>query len=253
MEARAQSREKREAPQDPKEQVQNFLVCVPKDPRWIEGKSITNEMIRNVKEVFSKYENVEILHAPGEADPQLAFLSRARLVKAIITDDSDLVVYGCRRIIFKLDVLGRCLIYEKSCLKLQIEWPVFRWACILSGCDYVRGGYRGMGLVKAVKFFEALDLKGPFEVEDFENVLRKLPALQNIDMENFIQICKDAERTFRHQHIYDPVDKKIRPLKPIKNLGVEEVYQDQQESKLAESVIIQDSENSKLKIFNLPN
>jgi hypothetical protein len=84
-----------------------------------------------------------------------------------------------------------------------------------------------------------LDLKGPFEVEDFENVLRKLPALQNIDMENFIQICKDAEKTFRHQHIYDPVDKKVRPLKPIKNLEVEEIHQ---EPKLSENIIIQDPE-----------
>lgn len=43
------------------------------------------------------------LVAPYEADPQLAFLVREGVCAAAITEDSDLVPYGCPRMLFKLD------------------------------------------------------------------------------------------------------------------------------------------------------
>ena len=51
-------------------------------------------------------QGIDFIMAPFEADPQLAFLaaiSPARGgVAAVITEDSDLVAYGCPRILFKL-------------------------------------------------------------------------------------------------------------------------------------------------------
>ena len=48
--------------------------------------------------------------APYEADSQLAFLARAPAhcggVAAVITEDSDLVAYGCPNVLFKCDVYG---------------------------------------------------------------------------------------------------------------------------------------------------
>ncbi|EFN59754.1 hypothetical protein CHLNCDRAFT_13604, partial [Chlorella variabilis] len=50
---------------------------------------------------------VEFVVAPYEADPQLAYLSsipeREGGIAAVITEDSDLVAYGCRRVLFKMD------------------------------------------------------------------------------------------------------------------------------------------------------
>lgn len=36
--------------------------------------------------------------APYEADAQLAFLNKAGIAQAIITEDSDLLAFGCKKV-----------------------------------------------------------------------------------------------------------------------------------------------------------
>ena len=43
-------------------------------------------------------ENVEYIVAPYEADAQLCFLEREGIVDGIITEDSDLLVFGCKQV-----------------------------------------------------------------------------------------------------------------------------------------------------------
>ena len=45
-----------------------------------------------------KEKNVEFLVAPYEADAQMAYLALSGNVHAVITEDSDLLVYGCPRV-----------------------------------------------------------------------------------------------------------------------------------------------------------
>ena len=40
---------------------------------------------------------VDVCVAPYEADAQLAFLSRSNIAQVIITEDSDLVLFGCEK------------------------------------------------------------------------------------------------------------------------------------------------------------
>lgn len=42
-----------------------------------------------------KQEKVDYIVAPYEADAQMAFLSMNKLVDAVITEDSDLIPFGC--------------------------------------------------------------------------------------------------------------------------------------------------------------
>ena len=42
---------------------------------------------------------VDVLVAPYEADAQLAFLSKANIAQVIITEDSDLIPFGCEKVI----------------------------------------------------------------------------------------------------------------------------------------------------------
>lgn len=44
--------------------------------------------------------------APYEADAQLAYLSKEGLVDTIITEDSDLLVFGAKRVLYKMDECG---------------------------------------------------------------------------------------------------------------------------------------------------
>ena len=45
-----------------------------------------------------KEAGVEVIVAPYEADAQMAFLAKSRAVHAVITEDSDLLTYGCPRV-----------------------------------------------------------------------------------------------------------------------------------------------------------
>lgn len=44
--------------------------------------------------------------APYEADAQLAYLERIGIVDGIITEDSDLLVFGCKTVLFKMDAVA---------------------------------------------------------------------------------------------------------------------------------------------------
>ena len=49
---------------------------------------------------------VECIVAPYEADAQLAYLEKEGIVDLVITEDSDLLVFGCKRVLFKMDDVG---------------------------------------------------------------------------------------------------------------------------------------------------
>lgn len=46
---------------------------------------------------------VRYVVAPYEADAQLGFLARNGHVDAVITEDSDVLLFGCTRVLFKLE------------------------------------------------------------------------------------------------------------------------------------------------------
>ncbi len=55
-----------------------------------------------------KAENVQYVVAPYEADAQLAYLEKEGIVDGIITEDSDLMVFGCKSVSnFQAAVLPR--------------------------------------------------------------------------------------------------------------------------------------------------
>jgi exonuclease-1 len=57
---------------------------------------VTPEMAHKLMRSCRKA-GVEVIVAPYEADPQLAHLANTGYVDAVITEDSDILVYQCRR------------------------------------------------------------------------------------------------------------------------------------------------------------
>ena len=49
---------------------------------------------------------MECIVAPYEADAQLAYLEKEGIVDVVVTEDSDLLVFGCKRVLFKMDDAG---------------------------------------------------------------------------------------------------------------------------------------------------
>ncbi|CAB3411738.1 unnamed protein product [Caenorhabditis bovis] len=116
------------------------------------GKDTTSYVYyveKYIKELLSydchivMWRNVDIVVAPYE-------VMKAELVDAVITEDSDLIVFGCETIYFKWQSgSGECTVYEKKNLPKcftgelggdKFDFVKFRRICIISGCDYLQSG-----------------------------------------------------------------------------------------------------------------
>ncbi|KAK0579957.1 hypothetical protein LWI29_033983 [Acer saccharum] len=127
--------------------------------------SIAHELIQVLKQ-----ENVCYVVAPYEADAQMTFLAISKQVDAVITEDSDLIAFGCPRIIFKMDKFGQGVEFQYSMLPKNkalsfagFTEQMLLEMCILSGCDYLPS-LPGMGLKRAHALisFASLEAKRKF-------------------------------------------------------------------------------------------
>ncbi|PWA98234.1 5'-3' exonuclease, C-terminal domain-containing protein [Artemisia annua] len=154
-----------------------------------------------------KQENISYVVAPYEADAQMTFLAISKHVDAVITEDSDLIPFGCPRIIYKMDKFGQGVEFQYSKLQNNRELNLAGFTkqmilemCILSGCDYLQS-LPGMGLKKAhalIKKFKC-----------YNKVVKHLKfsgiAVPPLYEESF----RKAIMTFQHQRVYDPVTEDI--------------------------------------------
>ena len=100
--------------------------------------SIKYDDIQNVKTLLQAY-GVTYFEAPGEADILCAKLVTNNIVYACLSEDTDMFVYGCGRVLRYLSLtLSNVVIYDlNNILKtLNITMDVFKKICILYGCDY---------------------------------------------------------------------------------------------------------------------
>ncbi|KAM1008322.1 hypothetical protein ACFX2J_004773 [Malus domestica] len=154
--------------------------------------SIARELIQVLKQ-----ENVCYVVAPYEADAQMTFLAVSKQVEAVITEDSDLIPFGCPRIIFKMDKFGQGVEFQYSMLHRNKDLSFSGFTkqmllemCILSGCDYLQS-LPGMGLKRAhalIKKFTSYDKV----IKHLKYSTASVPPLYE---ESF----KKAILTFQHQ------------------------------------------------------
>jgi len=100
--------------------------------------SISRNDIENVKTLIRAY-GATYYDAPGEADELCAMLTIKGKVWACLSEDMDMFVYGCPRVIRYLSLLNHtAVIYDvKGILNnLGITQKEFREICVLSGTDY---------------------------------------------------------------------------------------------------------------------
>ncbi|VDM18588.1 unnamed protein product [Hydatigera taeniaeformis] len=121
--------------------------------------------------------DVEGGRAPYESDAQLAYLVKSGYADLVITEDSDLLLFGCKQVIFKLDLTGSGTLIawsagigEKCCGIASQEFSPanLRFMGILSGCDYFPGIPRiGLATAAKVSVLALNQLKCSFEVIHF--------------------------------------------------------------------------------------
>uniref|UniRef100_A0A8D8C5L7 Exonuclease 1 n=1 Tax=Culex pipiens TaxID=7175 RepID=A0A8D8C5L7_CULPI len=182
--------------------------------------SMALELIRECRK-----RNVDCVVAPYEADAQLAFLNKKGIAQVVITEDSDLMLFGCSKVLFKLDLTGSGLLIEREklavamgCKEEKFTFDKFRYMCILSGCDYL-DSLPGIGLAKAKKFVLTT------EDTDIRRALGKIPAYLNMRQLQVSEEYKDnflkADATFRHMVVYDPTERKQTRLNDPEEVGTD--------------------------------
>lgn len=191
---------------------------------------VNHSMALKLMKACRQRANVQCLVAPYEADAQMAWLAKVGAVDYVITEDSDLTLFGAQRILFKLDLNGHGLLVEADKLHLAMgcatsvrkyTFEKFRRMCILSGCDYL-DSLPGIGLKKACKFMMLT------AEDDMRKALKKLPQYLKIKAlevtDEYIEMFLKAEATFRHMYIYNPMERRMERLNELEEFGTEEKY-----------------------------
>ncbi|KAJ1346412.1 hypothetical protein KIN20_001190 [Parelaphostrongylus tenuis] len=181
--------------------------------------TITSDIVEDTISHFRGKPKVDVIVSPYESDAQLTFLVREGFADIVITEDSDLIVFGCEKIAFKWNYeSGECMVYERNLLpqcfsgimRNQFDFTKFRRICILSGCDYLQAGLPGIGLNKALSFFSKTSRT------DAREILPRIPRYLNMPRlkvsKEFIDDFIRAENTFIHQVVFDPRQRCQRPL-----------------------------------------
>ena len=99
---------------------------------------ISKKDIENVKKLIRAY-GATYYDAPGEADDLCALLTFKGKVWACLSEDMDMFVYGCPRVIRYLSLLNHTVVLYnmKTILEnLGISQKELREICVLSGTDY---------------------------------------------------------------------------------------------------------------------
>ena len=175
----------------PAQATQEFQKCIDVTPE------MASALIQQLKKMDIPY-----VVAPYEADAQLVYLERRGLIHGILSDDSDLLVFGAKKLLTKLDQYGKCIEINRrdfcACREISLTgWTdlEFRRMAIMSGCDYL-DGLPGVGLKTAYRMMRKT--KSP------ERIVRMVQFQGKRVSENYLTQFYQAELTFLHQWVFCP-------------------------------------------------
>ncbi|KAK4497055.1 hypothetical protein PRZ48_011504 [Zasmidium cellare] len=176
---------------------------------------VTPLMARELIEELKRMD-VPYVVAPYEADSQLAYLEKQGTINGVISEDSDLLVFGVKCLLTKLDQYGECVMIKRdhftACREISLaSWTdrEFRMMAMLSGCDYLPGIDK-MGLKTAYRLIR--------KHKTVERVVRsvqfdgkmKVPA-------GYLEAFQNAERTFLYQWVFCPEANSLLNLTKLPN------------------------------------
>jgi len=172
---------------------------------------INKDKIDKVKKLIRAY-GATYFDAPGEADVLCALLVIKKKVWACLSEDMDLFVYGCTRVLRYFSLIGHTavLYYMKGILEeLNMSQKEFKEICILSGTDYNINA-NGSEKVDKVNFHLTLkyfrkyqNSKSNLEFYDWLNenldyisdkdILQKINNMFDVDLNYNIEVFKNIK------------------------------------------------------------
>lgn len=173
---------------------------------------VTAEMARQVLLSF-KRRGVQCIVAPYESDAQLARLAMDGLVNFVISEDSDLLAFGCNRVLYKLDrhtAKGEMIdLFNLNKCVNEIQFftrEMFLDFCVLAGCDYLNS-VRGVGVKRAMQLVS--------KYKTTRRILRGLRFDYDIIPQTYELHFYRAKFTFQHQIVYCLRERKFAHLTPL--------------------------------------
>jgi flap endonuclease-1 len=156
--------------------------------------------IENIKNLIRTY-GATYYDAPGEADELCAMLNMKEKVWACLSEDMDMFVYGCPRVIRYLSLLNHtAVVYDMQGIlcNLGITQKELREVCVLSGTDYnMDSNEKNHTLNETLKlfkkyhkaksnkeFYEWLKENNPNYIEDYD-LLKKIYNMFDLSINHF--------------------------------------------------------------------
>lgn len=174
---------------------------------------VTPHMAKQLIEELKKLD-VQYVVAPYEADAQLVYLEQKGIIDGILSEDSDMLVFGAKRLLTKLNQYGELIEVERAdfaiCKELNLAgWTdsMFRRMAILSGCDYLPNIGK-VGLKTAHGY-----IRKHKEVEKILRVIQFEGKL--IVPDNYLDHFRNAELTFLHHRVFCPVQQRMTFLNEL--------------------------------------
>jgi len=184
---------------------------------------ITKEKITNVKMLIEFY-GANYIDAPGEADELCALLVKQHKVWACLSEDMDMFVYGCSKILRYFSLINHtAVLYSMKYIlqELQLTQQEFREICIISGTDYNTNIDENINLINAMRYFYKYKEKNkeknyiPFyqwlkENTNYDIDIHILEKINSMFDVNFLDNTEDIQITNRQiqydelkNHLYD--------------------------------------------------
>jgi len=163
--------------------------------------------IENVKILIRSY-GATYYDAPGEADELCAMLSIKGKVWATLSEDMDMFVYGCPRVIRYLSLLNHtAVLYDmkKILENLGLTQKELKEICIITGTDYNNKNDDSKNVLdlyntlKHFKKFLKYKKKAEKEIEFYDWLLEKTQYIR--DYEQLIKIYDMFDLTNNHMNI----------------------------------------------------
>lgn len=184
---------------------------------------IVPEQMYNLQHYLSDL-NLPYIVAPFEADAELTYLFNKNIVDMVLTNDSDLIVYGVTRIIYikptkmELDWYEHVEIDDEKRAQIVNEIPLeYLWIFgYLIGCDYCRG-VKGIGPQKALSII--LQLKRGLKWEEVFDSINRTKEMKRLAQKRpevcgkeYKQIFDRVRYVYTHQPVIVPGTYEIKYL-----------------------------------------
>lgn len=170
--------------------------------------SIKREHIQNLKGVFNLLQ-IPYIHLNFEADLICALLVKNKIVDACLSDDMDLLAFGCSIILRDYDLFKNTvsvIIANDICKKMEINQEQLTYIMIFNGCDY---SYKlnniNMSYIHTL-FKTGKSIKEVFELIDNQDYNYK---------EAYGLFTQNIDITIKDIHFNELIDKKYRNINSV--------------------------------------